>query len=149
MSPARLVMVAHRLVAFLGNPFQRFVVSRCFQSKNKSCGGSSSVRHESAPRMRTKPGNRDSSLGVRFLSTKTAQVIIRIGLPHQHRPPSRFLTFSTVSPHLSLVALFRATSAHRILWPSERSPLRQPYCLPATFPLLSLWLALVIHSTRK
>jgi hypothetical protein len=37
------------------------------------------------------------------------------GLPRRHRPSSGFLTLSTVYSHLDLVALFRATSAHRIL----------------------------------
>lgn len=52
--------------------------------------------------------------GVRFLSTKSAQAILRIGFPHRHSPFSEFLTLSTVFPRLGLVALFHTTSALRI-----------------------------------
>jgi len=38
-----------------------------------------------------------------------------VGLPHRHLPFTKFLTFSTVLSHLSLVDLFHSTSAHRIL----------------------------------
>jgi hypothetical protein len=51
---------------------------------------------------------------VRFLSAKSEQVIVAPGVHPRHHPPSRFLTFSTVLSHLDLVALFHATSTHRI-----------------------------------
>lgn len=39
---------------------------------------------------------------------------LRVGLPHRHHPFSGFLTLSTVLSRRDLVALFRATSAHRL-----------------------------------
>lgn len=52
--------------------------------------------------------------GVRFLSTESARVIGRTVLPRLYRPLSGFLTVSAVFSHPSLVALFHATSVHRI-----------------------------------
>jgi hypothetical protein len=57
----------------------------------------------------------DSFHGVRLLSAKSARVIGVTALPRLYRPLSGFLTVSAVFSHPSLVALFHATSAHRIL----------------------------------
>jgi hypothetical protein len=56
----------------------------------------------------------DSFPGVRFLSAESARVIGRTVLPRLYRPLSGFRTVSAVFSHPSLVALFHATSAHRI-----------------------------------
>lgn len=43
-----------------------------------------------------------------------SQRSFRAGLPHRHHPFPGFLTLSTVLSRRNLVALFRATSAHRL-----------------------------------
>lgn len=65
-------------------------------------------------------------LGVRFLSAESAQVIQCAGLPLRHDPLSAFLTLSAAFSHLGLVALFHATSAHRIPWAFRGPPPSQP-----------------------
>jgi hypothetical protein len=52
---------------------------------------------------------------VEFLSSRRISPGDRhAGLPHRHHPFSKFLTLSTGLSHLNLVALFHATSTHRI-----------------------------------
>jgi hypothetical protein len=57
----------------------------------------------------------DSFPGVRLLSAESARVIGCTALPRLYDPLSGFLTVSAVFSHPSLVALFHATSAPRIL----------------------------------
>ena len=121
MSPTRLVTATHRHDHRKPVPvmWQHFVKATSIHHKY----GSTSMAKQSTV---TTP--------MEFGSFQRNQLrrLLCIGLPRQYHPPSWFLTISTVSPHLSLVTLFHATSAHRILWPSEHSPLRQPCCLSAT-----------------
>lgn len=70
----------------------------------------------------------DTSRGVRCLSTESTTVIVRAGLPHQHHPLSEFLTLPAVLSHRGLVALFRATSAHRLQ--AFRASSAQPVVAP-------------------
>lgn len=64
------------------------------------------------------------------LSTESDGRSRRAGLPHQHLPLSEFLTLSAVFSRRILVALFHATSAHRLSGPSELFPPE-----PAVMPL--------------
>jgi hypothetical protein len=58
---------------------------------------------------------------------------LRAGLPHRHLPLSGFLTLSTVSSPRILVALFQATSAHRLPGLQSFFHQNQPECLSAPF----------------
>lgn len=56
----------------------------------------------------------DSFLGVRALSAKSARASLSAALPQLYHPLSGFRTLSAVCSRPRLVALFHATSAHRI-----------------------------------
>jgi hypothetical protein len=56
----------------------------------------------------------DSFLGVRALSAKSARASLSTALPQLCHPLSGFRTLSAVYSRPGLVALFHATSAHRI-----------------------------------
>lgn len=47
---------------------------------------------------------------------------LRVGLPHQRRPPAGFLTLSVVLSRRNLAALFRAASTRRLRWSRELFP---------------------------
>ena len=77
----------------------------------------------------------DTSHGVRSPSGEINSGDRCAGFPCQHHPLSGFLTLSAVYSHLSLAALFRAASAHRIS--AFRALLHSVSCTTSRWPVLS------------